>query len=50
MSVAREPRKKKIIETGLRDLEPSIREYSEKLLEHVKEKVEKEYPSKKEKR
>lgn len=50
MSIAREPRKKKIIETGLKDLEPSVREYSKNLLENVKESAEVEPSSKTKKR
>jgi len=37
MSIAREPKKRKIIETGLKDLEPSIREHVENLMENFKD-------------
>jgi len=37
MSIAREPRKRKIIETGLKDLEPSIRKHVENLMENIKD-------------
>jgi len=46
MSIAREPRKRKIIETGLKDLEPSIREHVENLMENIKDVSEKGSTSK----